>query len=57
MTPGEEQKEKYRRLVLYLLRVYPECAVVGSDDHKEFVDDMSDMLLAALTCRERASTS
>jgi len=46
MTETEEQKEKYRRLVLYLLKCYPECAVEGTDDHAEFLDDMSDMLLA-----------
>ena len=40
------QKEKDRRLVLYLLKCYPNCADEKTDDHKDFIDDMSDMLLA-----------
>jgi hypothetical protein len=31
-------------MVLYLLKCYPNCADEGTEDHKDFINDMSDML-------------
>jgi hypothetical protein len=44
---SREQKERDRRLVLYLLKCYPNCADEKHSDHAEFIDDMTDLLLCA----------
>jgi hypothetical protein len=46
MTTTEEAKANIQSMILYLLKCYPQCAEEGTDDHKAFLDDMSDMYVA-----------
>jgi len=42
----EEEKANIQSMILYLLKCYPQCAEEGTQDHKDFMDDMSDIFVA-----------
>jgi hypothetical protein len=42
----EEVKVNIKSMILYLLKCYPQCAEEGTEDHENFMDDMSDMFIA-----------
>jgi hypothetical protein len=44
MSDFENKKVEAMNMVLYLLKCYPNCADEGTEDHKDFINDMSDML-------------
>jgi len=46
MPEPEKQVDRVRRLIKYLLRCYPECAVEESEDYKDFIEDVVDIVIA-----------
>lgn len=42
----KDKKQRDADLVRHLLRCYPRCTESGTADHLEFVDDLSDLLIA-----------
>lgn len=48
MVTTEEEKANIQSMILYLLKCYPKCAEEGTEDHKDFMDDMSDVVIAKM---------
>ena len=46
---SKQRKERDGHLVRYLLKCYPFCTDENHEDNRDFIDDMSDLLLARST--------